>query len=117
MGLARIVTMLPVRSVGRAVEFYGKLGFEVERRNDGWGWAMLRSGDCRLMVDQSINGCGEAPCQTVVYLYAADVRAFHREARANGLTVPDLDETFYGMTEFRMKDPDGNPLWIGQMPG
>jgi hypothetical protein len=22
--------------------------------------------------------------------------------------------TFYGMTEFRIDDPDGNRLWIGQ---
>jgi hypothetical protein len=25
-----------------------------------------------------------------------------------------LDVTFYGMTEFRIDDPDGNQLWIGQ---
>jgi len=28
--------------------------------------------------------------------------------------VPDLEVTFYGMTEFRIEDPDGNQLWIGQ---
>ena len=28
---------------------------------------------------------------------------------------PDLDVTFYGMTEFRFNDPDGNRLWIGQI--
>jgi uncharacterized glyoxalase superfamily protein PhnB len=33
---------------------------------------------------------------------------------ANGLTVPDLEVTFYGLTEFRLTDPDGNRLWIGQ---
>jgi len=25
-----------------------------------------------------------------------------------------LDVTFYGMTEFRLDDLDGNRLWIGQ---
>jgi hypothetical protein len=25
-----------------------------------------------------------------------------------------LEASFYGMTEFRMDDPDGNRLWIGQ---
>jgi uncharacterized glyoxalase superfamily protein PhnB len=29
--------------------------------------------------------------------------------------VPELDVTFYGMKEFRINDPDGNRLWIGQM--
>jgi hypothetical protein len=30
--------------------------------------------------------------------------------------VPELGVTFYGMTEFRLDDPDGNRLWIGQSP-
>jgi catechol 2,3-dioxygenase-like lactoylglutathione lyase family enzyme len=51
----RLIPMLPVRSMPASVEFYGKLGFTVESRNDGWGWAMLRLDECRLMVDQSIN--------------------------------------------------------------
>jgi hypothetical protein len=31
------------------------------------------------------------------------------------VAVPELDVTFYGMTEFRIDDPDGNRLWIGQI--
>ncbi len=38
---------------------------------------------------------------------------------ASGLATSQgsLDVTFYGMTEFRMEDPDGNRLWIGQDKG
>ena len=39
---------------------------------------------------------------------------YHRELREKGLDIPDLDHTFYGMTEFRFDDPDGNRLWIGE---
>lgn len=116
MTLSRLIPMLPVRSLPASVEFYGKLGFEVERRQDQWGWAMLRQGECRLMVDQSINVHPELPRTSVIYLYPDDIVAFHRAARANGLKVPDLETTFYGMTEFRFEDPDGNRLWIGQAP-
>lgn len=28
--------------------------------------------------------------------------------------IPELNDTFYGMTEFRIEDPDGRHLWIGQ---
>jgi len=42
------------------------------------------------------------------------VAEFHKQARANGLEVPELNVTFYGMTEFRIDDPDGNRLWVGQ---
>lgn len=50
----------------------------------------------------------------VLYLYPDDIEAYHRLVRDNGLTVPDLEVTFYGMTEFGIEDPDGNRLWIGQ---
>jgi hypothetical protein len=38
----------------------------------------------------------------------------HSVLRRNGIDVPELSVTFYGMTEFRIDDPDGNRLWIGQ---
>lgn len=114
MSLARIVPMQPVKSMPASVEFYQKLGFVVEDRNDAWGWARLRCGDCRLMLDESINLHAGIPRTSVLYLYPEDVVDFHRRARANALDVPDLDVTFYGMTEFRCEDPDGNRLWVGQ---
>jgi catechol 2,3-dioxygenase-like lactoylglutathione lyase family enzyme len=109
--------MLPVRSVAASVGFYEKLGFSVERRSDEWGWAMLACGECRLMVDESINVQPEAPRQGVVYLYPEDVVAYHREVRARGVEAPELDVTFYGMREFRIEDLDGNRLWVGQAAG
>jgi catechol 2,3-dioxygenase-like lactoylglutathione lyase family enzyme len=114
MKLNRLIPMLPVRSVPMSIDFYRKLGFAVEERNEDWGWAMLCLGECRLMIDQSINGHPDAPRQSVLYLYPDDITEYHAEVRRNGLAVPDLDVTFYGMSEFRIDDPDGNRLWIGQ---
>ncbi len=114
MRMSDLVPMLPVKSMAASVEFYQKLGFSVENRNDDWGWAMLCFDECRLMVDQSINLHPEAPRQSVLYLYPEDVVEYHQQVRRNGLDIPDLDVTFYGLTEFRIDDPDGNRLWIGQ---
>lgn len=114
MKLTRLTPMLPVKNMPASVAFYEMLGFRVERRNDAWGWAMLCCGECRLMLDQSIHGHPAAPRESVVYLYPENIAQYHRQVRASGLTVPDLDVTFYGMTEFRIDDPDGNRLWIGQ---
>ncbi|MDM7920659.1 MAG: VOC family protein [Pyrinomonadaceae bacterium] len=114
MTLERIIQMLPVKHIDRSIDFYGKLGFTVENQNSDWGWAMLKFGDCRLMVDQSINVHPDSPRLGVTYLYPDDIEAFHSNARSNGLDVPELETTFYGMTEFRLDDPDGNRLWIGQ---
>lgn len=114
MKMNRLVPMLPVRSMPASVEFYGKLGFSVEQRNDDWRWARLLNGECRVMVDESINVHPGAPRFAVLYLYPDDIVEYHSQVRANGLVIPDLEPTFYGMTEFRIDDPDGNRLWIGQ---
>jgi uncharacterized glyoxalase superfamily protein PhnB len=114
MKMTRLTPMLAVRSMPASVEFYAKLGFAVESRNDGWGWAMLRFDDCRLMIDQSINRNPGKPRDAVFYLYPDDVREYHAMIRENGLEIPDLDHTFYGHEEFRIDDPDGNRLWIGK---
>lgn len=114
MKMTRLIPMLPVRRVAESIEFYRKLGFSVERQNEDWRWAMLRFDDCRLMVDESINVHRDAPRQSVLYLYPDDIVEYHRQVRRNGLEVPDLAVTFYGLTEFRLDDPDGNRLWIGQ---
>jgi catechol 2,3-dioxygenase-like lactoylglutathione lyase family enzyme len=114
MRITGLVPMLPVQRLERAVEFYcGRLGFQVERRRDDWGWAMLRLDEARLMLDQSIHSPDRASA-AVIYLYPDDVSAYHASVRANGLALPDLDTTFYGHAEFRIEDPDGNRLWIGQ---
>jgi len=114
MKMTRLIPMLPVASMPASVDFYQRLGFRIEQRNDQWRWAMLCFGECRLMLDESINAHPEAPRCGVLYLYPDDIVAYHRQLRGNGLPLPDLDVTFYGMTEFRIDDPDGNRLWIGQ---
>lgn len=117
MKMTRLIPMLPVRSMPASVDFYcGMLGFEVEKRNDGWGWAMLRFDECRLMVDQSIHSHPVSSRDSILYLYPEDIVEYHQQVRKNGLAVPDLTVTFYGLTEFRINDPDGNRLWIGQNP-
>lgn len=114
MKMTRLIPMLPVRSMPASVEFYQKLGFSVEKRNDDWRWAMLRFGECRLMVDESINVHPQASRTSVLYLYPDDIGEYHRQIRKNGVEVPELEVSFYDMKEFRFDDPDGNRLWIGQ---
>ncbi|MFZ2235395.1 MAG: VOC family protein [Dokdonella sp.] len=114
MKMTSIIPMLPVRSMPASVAWYEKLGFRVVERKDEWRWAMLEIGECRLMVDQSINVDPKATRMSVLYLYPDDVVAYHATVRGNGVEIPDLETSFYDMLEFRLDDPDGNRLWIGQ---
>jgi uncharacterized glyoxalase superfamily protein PhnB len=109
-----LIPMLPVKQLSESIAFYEKLGFTVESGNDHWGWARLRNGDCQIMLDRSINQQPEAPRQSVIYLYPDNIDDYHRQSLAAGLDIPELETTFYGMREFRIDDPDGNRLWIGQ---
>lgn len=116
MKMTRLIPMLPVKCMAASVDFYCYgLGFEVEKRNDEWGWAMLRFDECRLMLDQSINLHPQNFRDSILYLYPDDIVKYHQQVRQNGVAVPELQVTFYGLTEFRIDDPDGNRLWIGQV--
>ncbi len=112
--MTRLIPMIPVANLSRSVEFYAKLGFSVEQRKDSWGWAMLRFDDCRIMLSHSFNIHSSPPSQSILYLYPDDIDLYHEQLKASGVVTPDLDKTFYGMTEFRLDDPDGNRLWFGQ---
>lgn len=114
MKMTRIIPMLPVSSMPASVAFYEKLGFSVEKRVDEWRWAMLTFGECRLMVDESIHMHPGIPKTSVLYLYPDNITEYHAMIRSNGVSIPDLEISFYGMTEFRMDDLDGNRLWIGR---
>ena len=115
MRLESLRPMLYTAQLQETVDFYTQiLGFTCVERNDDWGWAMLCFDECRLMVDQSIYFHRGVPRESVLYLYPENIVEYHRQVRSSGLDVPDLDVTFYGMREFRLDDPDGNRLWIGQ---
>lgn len=114
MRMTRIIPMLPVASMPASVAFYQKLGFSLEKRVNEWRWAMLSFGECRLMVDESIHLHPGYPNTSVLYLYPDDIVEYHAMLRENGVAVPEVEVSFYGMKEFRMDDLDGNRLWIGQ---
>src|SRR5438046_10656665 len=110
MKLNRLIPMLPVSSMPASVEFYQKLGFTVERRDDSWRWAMLCFGDCRLMLDESINVHPGIPRSSVLYFYPDAIAEYHEQVRRNGLVVPYFGVTFSGMTAFRIDAPCGHRM-------
>ena len=113
MAIDRISPMVPITDLTRALAFYRDgLGLAVVRRNDDWGWALLEGSDgCQVMIDRSIRDVGNS--STVVYYYATDLEDLRHRLADAGFLPDDVGETFYGMTEFRVTDPDGNQVWVG----
>jgi len=101
MKLNRLIPMLPVRSMpATSRSSKTRLHRRAERRR--WRWAMLCLDDCRLMLDESINvhpAVQAQPFSTSIRMQLLSITS-----KCEGcLVVPDLDFSFYGMTEFRSR--------------
>ena len=118
---AHHATVLPVRDLGRARDFYrDKLGFEVSFEwQEPPTYAVLRVADTALHLSQvDPPGMGEPPPaipSTLVYLFTHDVDALHDQIVAAGVEGATGPQTFeYNMREFELVDPDGHRLVFGQ---
>ena len=113
VGIHRITSMVPITDLDQAVTFYSQgLGLQVIRRRNDWGHAVLEGEHgCQVMIDRSIRK--ESNASTVVYYYTSDIDAVRERLVAAGFDPNPIGVTFYGMTEFRVRDPDGNEVWVG----
>jgi hypothetical protein len=123
--ITSLVPMVHVAEVERSVAFYQMLGFEVGNRVPptgpmGWCWLyqsqaadwkrganlMLSRSECAIDPDQQ---------QVLFYLYATDLVALRQELIAKGAKPGEITYPFYlPKGEFRLPDPDGYTLMIGQ---
>src|SRR5258705_5577390 len=114
--IARIVPILPVRNLARAMDFYRLLGFSAHAWHDGDSYAFLTRDQLDfhlrtapdLIEDQNPSG---------VYFYLADNSAatLESEFRAAGVKIlSPLAPREWKMNEFVLSDPDGNLLRFGE---
>lgn len=115
-----------VADVARSVEFYGRLGLELQSSHESEGtlvWALVarpgdtpRDSDARLMLALA-SGPVDAGDQAVLfYCWTPDVQGLHDELAAAGIAVGDVTHPFYMPAgELRLEDPDGYVLLVGQL--
>ncbi len=106
--LQTIVPVLRVSSVRESAAWYGRLGFELEGEHTfGPGmpvYAFLRAGDESLHLSEHE---GDAPPESLLYIYVTDVEAIATEFGAAIVEQP-------WAREVHLTDPDGNRLRLGQ---
>ncbi len=116
--LKDLVPLAHVADMQRSIEFYGQLGFQVIGKYDPDGqlkWAYLRSGGADLMLSVASEPVNPAAQAVVFYLYVPSVAAFREQLSALGLKVGELQYFFFAKDgEFRIVDPDGYVLLVGQ---
>ena len=117
-----------VADIDRSIEFYGRLGLEVQNSHfdDGvLAWAFLstpthdrRVSGARLMVAAADRPIDASKQGVLFYCWTDDARALHAELEAAGIDVGEIQHPFYMRAgEFEVVDPDGYVVLVGQLDG
>jgi catechol 2,3-dioxygenase-like lactoylglutathione lyase family enzyme len=106
------IPILPVRDLGRAAEFWSRTGLLVHRYDDGYAFVLQDGHEfVHLAVHPELT---PETNPSACYVHVDDVRRWHRDLAAAGLPVTPLRDEPWHMTEFSIRDGDGNLVRIGQ---
>jgi uncharacterized glyoxalase superfamily protein PhnB len=115
MKLESIRPMLAVNNIDETVRFYRNiLGFECANQMDGW--AALSRDNVELMISlPNAHEPFEKPTFTgSIYFNTIDVDALWEQIKDKTRIVYPIENFFYGMREFAIRDNNGYILQFGQ---
>jgi hypothetical protein len=114
--IARIVPILPVKNLARAMDYYRHLGFSTKAYEDGDDYGFLTRDAFEIhltqsdMLDDKNPGCG-----VYFYLASGTAAALEAEFRTAGVKIlSSLAPREWKMNEFVLCDPDANLLRFGE---
>ena len=112
----RIAPMVPVKDIGRALDFYTRvLGFTKTFENGNpVGFIILErdQGELHLTLQPTHN----AAVFNVAHMLVDDVDALHAVCKQHGVRIiKSLQDKDYGLRAFVFEDPDGNRIDVGQV--
>ena len=123
LGLSRIMPVLAVDDLDRAVSFYrDKLGLQVEKDDAGQGYALVEAADTHLLLYKTSYPRGES---TVAAFEIEDVEGAVKELQGRGVRFEEYDfpglKTVNGIAtepsgnkSAWLKDTEGNTIAISQ---
>lgn len=101
--------ILTVTDLDEAEPFWAAVGQAV-RRWEGGGYAFVGTDDSVLDLGEEEAGAGGGSC----YLQVGDVDHWHSGWTAAGFDPSAIEVMPWGMREFRIADPSGNTIRVGQ---
>jgi predicted lactoylglutathione lyase len=108
--------MLHVEDMGKALDFYSKLGATVLNGSRDGDWALLRFADAELgLLAHPANPEQNEGKVELNFNYAASLEDLEKKLRAEGVTIarPTGDEGFG--YQLQLEDPDGMLVKINQI--
>ena len=115
------IPTLPARDLQATIAFYGILGFQpVFQIPEPEGYVILRREDGLELHFFSWSGLEPSSNYAGCYIRVSDVDAVYRsfaaaQRAARGIpSLGGIEPKFWKMREFRLVDPDGNLLRVGE---
>ena len=105
--------MIHVPDVRATMAWYEFVGFKVESTNESDGmidWALVSFGDGRVMFTAGGKLTTDERREVDLYINTEELDALYARIRARVDIIEDLHDTFYGMREFIVRDPNG--FWV-----
>jgi uncharacterized glyoxalase superfamily protein PhnB len=114
-----------VKDMPKTIEFYKQLGFEVtmsvpETGND-FVWVMMTNGKVTFMFQTYKSLANELPeisrkdgASLLLYINLKDIHAFFERIKDKVTVLKGLEKTFYGATEFSIKDNNNYVLTFAE---
>jgi uncharacterized glyoxalase superfamily protein PhnB len=114
-----------VLNVKATIEFYQLLGFTpvmtVPENGEEPVWVMLKNGNVTLMFESFKNIEGRLPeisrqvgGSLLLYVNVKAIRTFFEQIKDKVTVLSELTTTFYGATEFTVKDNNGYVLTFAE---
>jgi uncharacterized glyoxalase superfamily protein PhnB len=113
-----------VKDINATIEFYKILGFSkvMSVPEDGdYVWVMMTNGSVTMMFQTFASLGDELPeinrtdgGSLLFYINIKSIRSFFEEIKDNVTILKGLEKTFYGATEFSIKDNNGYVLTFAE---
>lgn len=115
-----VTAMIHVPDVAATVDWYKSLDFKVVDTNEVNGhvdWAMLSFGDSAVMFNAGGRRSTADRREVDLYVHIDNVDELYDRLRERVEVRGSLHDTFYGMREFIIRDPNGFWVTFGQCVG
>ncbi|HMO81602.1 MAG TPA: VOC family protein [Pyrinomonadaceae bacterium] len=109
----KVGPMIHVPDVQKTVDWYKDIGFTVTDSFDDEGelnWAMLSLGTSELMFNAGGRSSSSDRREVDLYVYVENIDDLYIQLKERAEVVGEIDNTFYGMREFIIRDP--NRFWV-----